>query len=312
MANDYTSLADLLVINDAALAPRAISDLLQACPVLGMLAADTVDGTTHKYTKETQAPVIGFRSVNDGRENDCSEDTLVTITLKILDASFACDQALANAYRHGKDAYIGREAARHFKAALFGAEKQFLNGTIGGAAAGFIGMADALDNSDDAMVINAGGTTAATASSVYAIRSTPDFDAVAAIVGNDGVIDIRETATVRLAGTTGFYPGFYTPIDGWMGLQVGGAKSLGRICNLTADSGKGLTDDLIAEMLSEFPTGGLPTFLAMSRRSRMQLQNSRTATNGTGAPAPFPTEAFGIDIVTTDAIVNTEALLTAA
>jgi len=311
MADSFMTLAELVVINDKNLADREISDLLQEAPVLAALAADTVPGTVHKYTKETGAPVVGFRDVNDGRDNSKSADTLVTVNMKILDASFACDQALAKAYRKGPDAYIAREAARHVKAAFFGAEKQFINGTISDSD-GFTGMADALDDSDDAMVIDAGGTTADTASSVWALRTGGDLNDVAAMLGADGVLDIGETVTQRLTGTNGTYPGWYTPIFGWMCLQIGGAYSMGRICNLTADSGKGLSDDLIAQMLAEFPSGKGPTFLAMSRRSRRQLQQSRTATNATGAPAPFPVEAFGVPIITTDAILNTEALLTAA
>jgi hypothetical protein len=37
------------------------------------------------------------------------------------------------------------------------------------------------------------------------------------------------------------------------------------------------------------------------------LQASRTATNPTGAPAPFPENAFGIPIVVTDALPIDEA-----
>jgi hypothetical protein len=40
----------------------------------------------------------------------------------------------------------------------------------------------------------------------------------------------------------------------------------------------------------------------------MQLQMSRTATTPTGAPAPYPQEAFGIPIEETDSILDTEAL----
>ena len=53
-------------------------------------------------------------------------------------------------------------------------------------------------------------------------------------------------------------------------------------------------------------------FAVMNRRSLRQLQNSRTATNPTGAPAPIPDSAFGVPIIVTDAIVSTEALLTVA
>jgi hypothetical protein len=46
----------------------------------------------------------------------------------------------------------------------------------------------------------------------------------------------------------------------------------------------------------------------MTRRSRGQLRNSRTATNATGAPAPMPTEVGGVPIEVTDSLSNVEAL----
>ncbi|MBA7711875.1 hypothetical protein ES703_120842 [subsurface metagenome] len=46
----------------------------------------------------------------------------------------------------------------------------------------------------------------------------------------------------------------------------------------------------------------------MTARSLGQLQDSRTATNPTGAPAPFPESAFNVPIFDTTAITNTEAL----
>ena len=194
------------------------------------------------------------------------------------------------------------------KAAFFAAEAQVLKGTVGGAAAGFSGLADAL-LFGGAMVVNAGGTTAATGSSVYAVRSTPDLNNVSVIMGANGMIDVGETVVQRLAGATGTYPAYYTPISAWMGLQIGSSYSAGRICNITEDSGKKLTDALLAQLIEKFPAGRGPNYLVMNRRSLRQLQASRTATNPTGAPAPFPSEAFGIPIVVTDAISSTEALL---
>ncbi len=113
----------------------------------------------------------------------------------------------------------------------------------------------------------------------------------------------------KAGATTGTYPALYTPITGWVGLQIGGAYSVGRICNLTAQAGKTLTDALIAQLIATFPAGKGPTHLAMNRRSLFQLQAARTATNATGAPAPIPTDSFGIPIIPTDAILSTETIL---
>jgi hypothetical protein len=90
---------------------------------------------------------------------------------------------------------------------------------------------------------------------------------------------------------------------------LGGKYSIGRICNLNAsDSGAQLDDDKISDLLSAFPSGMAPDFLVMNRDRLKELQQSRTATNPTGAPSPFPSSAFGVPIIVTEALVNTEAV----
>lgn len=315
MADDFLTLTDLAKINSRDIADIEVSDLFDDSPVIKRLAADIAsNGVTHKYVKETQAPVVGFRDINDGRENDTSEDTEVSITLKLLDASFRCDVALAGSYRLGAQAYLAREAKRHMKAAFFAAEKVLFYGTgTGGLTGGFTGLAQAstLDAlADTGTVVNATGSTATTGSSVYLIRSGGDLSDCTLITGNDGNIEMMETVVQSFPGSTGHFAAYYTPIMAYLGLQLGSAYSVVRICNLTEDSGKGLTDALIGSALSLFPASRQPTFMAMSRRSHKQLRASRTATNPTGAPAPFPSEAYGVPIVVTDALINTEAIVT--
>lgn len=308
MADDLLALADLLVINDMSVADLEISDILDDAAILRAMYSDVAsNGTVHKYNKETGAPVVGFRSPNAGRELDSSADTQVSIDLKILDASFLVDLALANAYqRGGPQALVAREARRHLRAALFAAEKQLVNGT-GNDAGGFTGLINAatINGLTDEMVVDADGDTALT--SVYLLRSTPDGNNVAVIVGQDGEISIGDTVTQMATDADDKkYPALWTPVQGWMGLQVGGARSIGRICNIGTDTGKGLTDDLIYAAFAKFPAGAMPTHIAMNRRSREQLRKSRTATNATGTPAPIPTEVDGVPIVCTDAILNSE------
>lgn len=309
MANVYTSLADLVKINDMNLADLDITDLLQDAPLLAALAADVAsNGTEHKYLKETGAPVVGFRAANDGRENKASADTLVTITLKILDASFSVDKALADAYRKGPEAYLAREGKRHLKAAFAAAELQLVNG-VSADSAGFVGMlaATTIDAVADAMVVNAGGDTANACTTVIALRTSDDGNDVTVITGNDGEMKMGDSVVTRLTGATGFYPGYFTPISGWLGLQIGSAQSIGRIANLDFDHT--LDDDMISDLISRFPTTRKPNLLVMNRRGLKQLQQSRTATNQTGAPAPFPTESFNVPIVPTDAILDTIPVL---
>jgi hypothetical protein len=309
MASEYKTLADLVKVNDQNLADTNLSDVFNRAELMGALAAvESSNATDHKYLVEESAPVVGFRAPNTGLENKKSTDRLVTINLKIIDAGFHVDRALADAYKDGPEMYIEREAGRHLRAALFGAEQQIINGTN---ANGFAGLADALDELEDEMVINAGGTTANTASSVYLIH-TSETEGCAAVA--KGELEIKDSIeTTWTDGSGNELDSYRTPVYAWLGLQIGSKYDVARIANLTADSGKGLTDDMLFDAAERFPVGKRPNLVAMNRRSLNQLRKSRVATNATGAPVPTPTEVPGIGrIVVTDAIGSAESLIAAA
>jgi len=310
MADSFLTLADLVKINDKNLADINVTDLLDDAPFMKALAADvSSNGTSHKYVKETGAPVVGFRTVNNGRENTKSSDTLVTIDLKILDASFKADKALADSYFRGAESYIQREALRHLKASFFFAEQQFINGT-GNDLDGFTGMADAIAPGDD-MTVDAGGSEASgsgdsSLSSVWLVRTLNDGTELTAILGQSGEIQIDESVVQRVEDDSGkHYTAYWTPIQGWLGLQVGSANSMVRIHSLD-DATHKLTDNLIYDALSLFPASRQPNLIVMNRRSVKQLRASRTATNATGAPAPRPVDVDGIPIIVTDAITSND------
>ncbi len=308
MADDLFTTADHLA--DAFdLSGDEVSDLKNAAPLMARLMAEpSSNGTTHKYSKYTQEPVVGFRGENDGRDHDHSVDTIVTETLKILDFSWKVDMAVADAWRQGgAQALIAREGARHLGAGLFQAEKQLVRGT-NNAAAGFNGWEDnaAVDALADAMVINAGGTTASTQTSCYLIRTSE----VMPVINPDGGFVLGDTVAMEVAGATGTFPAWYTPASVWMAAMIGGAFSMARIVNIhPSDAGAQLDDDNISEALELFPAGRPPDLIVMNMAAQGMLQRSRTATTTTGVPAPIPQDSFGIPILTTDAIVSTEAVV---
>ena len=311
MAHNPAPLSELLKINDQNVADiDGISDLLQDAPLLQTLVAEFAsNGTQHKYLKETSAPVVGFRSINDGRDHGHSNDTKVSIDLALLDCSYHVDSAFADEYRFGKEAWIARESQRALQAGFFKAEEQLIYGT-GADADGFTGLADAstIDALADEMVVDGGGSTAL--SSVYLVRSVDALTDVTLITGNDGNISVGSSYEQMMAGSsTGMFNAYVTPVQAYLGLQIGSIYSVGRIANLDA-SANGLTDDKISDALSKFPAARPATHLVMNRRSLQQLQASRTATNPTGAPAPFPQSAFGVSIVVSDAVGNSETALT--
>jgi hypothetical protein len=75
MANDYFTISEF-VADALDVAKTRTSDLLLAAPTVARMPriAPADGGTTHKYNKYTGSPVVGFRSENDGRENDNSDD----------------------------------------------------------------------------------------------------------------------------------------------------------------------------------------------------------------------------------------------
>lgn len=319
MADEFLTLANLIKLNDKNLADFEGSDLFDAAPLMGTIAAiPSSNNTQHKYLKETAAPVVGFRAVNTGLDNSVGTHELVTVDLKILDFGFRVDIAEAKGYKGGPEALLAFMLKGHLKAALFAAEKQFLNGTNSNAD-GFTGFAQALPLSSP-MVYNATGAAADTGSSVYLIRANGDETDVMAIGGSSdeagpdagALLDVEEAYITTDEDANGKkFDVYRQPGLGWLGVQVGSLTSLGRICNITEETGKTLTDDMIYEAISLFPAAKKPTHVVMNRRSLKQLRKSRTATNATGAPAPLPTALEdGTPIIVTDAIADDEAILT--
>jgi hypothetical protein len=320
MADTLTTLAELVRFNSLDVNPAEISDILNGAPVLAQLhAMMSSNGTTHKYNVETTAPVIGFRAINAGADYTASDSTQVSVDLKFIDATIREDIAQCQAYRGGSEAWLDKRTARQLRQALFTLETQVFNGTVGGDASGFNGLADDANYNQlsDALVVDAGGTAAGTGSSVWFLRSTPD-DASMALVGagDEGLsmdninFNIGETFKAQIAGSNGkLMTALCRDIGGHLGIQIGSKYAAARIANLTAESGKGLTDLLLSQCLELFPSSDPPTHIVMNRRSGGQVQRSRTTYSPVGQPAPLVREYEGIPIIYTDAITNTETLL---
>ena len=281
-----------------------IDEATKAHPELTLVAARTIKGLNYKTLVRTANPTVGFRNANEGTAATKGTYENRLVETYILNPRWECDKAVADRYEDGPEAYIALEASAILEAAMQALATQFYYGT-GADAKGFPGLVAAYDATN--MVVDAGGTTATTGSSVWALRFGPTH--VTWVYGNGGSLALSDVAEQRiLDASDNPFTAYVQELLAYPGLQVASLYSIGRIKKLTADSGKTLTDDLVAELLSKFPVGVRPDVLLMSRRSLRQLQDSRTATNATGAPAPFPTESFGVPVAPTDAITNTEAL----
>jgi hypothetical protein len=243
--------------------------------------------------------------------NAAPQEELVTVTCKYLDGSFHRDVAIADGFNGGRAAYMERETRKSLRALFAGLEKQILQGT-GADANGFDGTPQNsfVDYVGDDMIVDAGGSGGR---SVWLARTT--VDDLAIVAGNDGSIkfDYDPEQLVRIitnVSTGAGYSALLATLGAWFGLQFGSRYSLGRIVNLDGTSDDLLTDDLISDAISKFPASRQPNAIIMDRTSLKELQQSRTATTPTGAPAPFPSESFGIPIIVTDHLNTSESAFT--
>lgn len=238
-----------------------------------------------------------FRSANQGTKPPVHTYENRLVECYISEPRFQADKAVADAYEDGAAAYISMDTGGTLQGEMQALGKQFYYGAGGtiGNAKGHPGLIDQYDATN--MVVDAGGTTAATGSSVWFVTMGPAD--VKWVLGNGGTFafsPVRIESVIDSADAT-----MQTKFDAYVqtmlfrpGLQVGSLWSTCRIKKLTADVGHTLTDALITQALAKFPAGRQPNLCLMHRRSLQQLQASRTATTTTGQPAPFPTEIQGI------------------
>ncbi|MDF3129878.1 hypothetical protein P0Y35_11780 [Kiritimatiellaeota bacterium B1221] len=301
------NLADLVKINDNNIADiDGISDVAKASELLNKMETIAAsNGTDHKYLKQVGQSSSAFRGVNSGVTKTTSTDTLVTLNLKVWDASFDADVALAKGYKGGDvDGYLLRETKRSLEGAVYALESQVVAGTD---TNGFAGL-----TADTSMVVVAnngldtGDTGYATATdtgvtqiATYLIRTAED--GVAVVLGNDGniAVDAEDPQVVRISDSNGSYPAYYVPALGWASLQQGGKYDVAKV---VTSAKMPLTDDLIAEAEAKFKAGKKPNLIVTGSTAKQQLRESRTAVNTVGAPAPIVTESFGIPVVETEAL----------
>lgn len=310
------TLAQLVTINNKNLSATIADNLLEAAPAIAAMASvPASNGTDHQWLTYDTAPPGGFRILNDGVVQGQSVDANVTVNCKIVDYSYFLDtRAVAN-YTQGD--LIARENARHLRSAFAKVEQQVFAapGSSFLDAAGFAGIVGTgrLDALSNAMVVNATGSAAGAVTSVYLLHDDP-MAGCALVMGSDGNIVVSPAVRQMINGdTAGTRLSVWSiEIASYFAFQWGGNFNSSRICNIdpTGGTGNTLSDDMIADAISRHPSDRKPRMIVMNRDCERQLRQNRTATNGTGAPAPFAESAFGIPIVVTDQIGNDETVVT--
>ena len=316
MAN--ITLLDVAKNNGSDAVVGLIEESLSATPEMALFPVRTVEGTGFKTLIRTGLPTVNFIAASQGIAGGKSTFENKHFDCSVLGGRIEVWKTVLDAPENGPAADIkATEAVGVMEAALRKIGTQIFYGkTALGVAAGFPGLVSFVDSG---MIKDATGTTANTGSSVYMVKFGPRD--VSLIMGKNGTMELGEFRVESLEDADGNKgPGEVADLASWIGLQQASKNSVVRIKNLTADSGKGLTDALLASALDLAPAGWVPDAIFMSRRSRTQLQAARStlvALNGNGkagtlgggsAYVPTPTDFEGIPIVATDSLVNIEPI----
>jgi hypothetical protein len=307
------NLLDIAKLNGSDTIVGLIEETLTYAPEVQIMPARTIRGTSYKIASRVSYPGVGFRAANEGSTPTKSEFENQLIECYILSGAVQADVAVARAYEDGEQAWKDIESVGVMRQAMIELGSQVIYGTSH-QAKGFPGLQAIHTAFNSGLVVDAGGTSAGTGSSVYGINT--DTQGVQLVFGAGTTFELGEWR-IENVGTSSVYPAHVANLTAWVGMQVGSKFSVGRLKDATADSGMGVTDAKLAELLSKYPVGYRPNYWLMNRRSAYQLQVSRSAStvqngvktsSGSEIFAPLPTESNGIPIVITDSIGNTEAL----
>lgn len=293
-----------------------IEENLKFSPEVSLFPFRTIKGTSYKTGIRTALPTTGFRAANEGQTPGKSTFKQQLIEAFIFGGQIEIDKAVTDAHEDGAAALQAIEASGVMQSAMRNLGSQVWYGVTQDSK-GFPGLkaattAGSSTSAGDPITVDATGTTASTASSVYAVCFGPQN--IQLIGGNNKAWALDDfTVQQIVAANSGKLTAYVAGLNAWIGMQVGNENCVRRIYNLTADSGKVLTDSLLATLLGTFPVGYRPDAIFMSRRSRTQLQGTRSATSNTsgsaGRPmAPIPTDYEGVPIHATDSILNTDTI----
>jgi hypothetical protein len=317
MAYEYPTMLDLAKKTGSDSIVGLVEANLGIYPEVAMLPSRTISGTSFKTLLRTSYPTAGFRHVNEGTEPKKGAYENKLVECAYIDLQLEVDEALVDADNGDLATMQTLEADGAMKGVLRALGTQVWYGTTNsGDAKGFPGAVSIVNS---ALEVDATGSTANTGSSAWLV--VPGAQNAQFIFGGGNVLSMPSWTKQRITRSSKELNAFISNIKGWVGFQWINTYCIGRVKKLTEDSGKGLTDSLVADLIAKFPSdvslAGAKLF--MTRRSARQLQKSRTPTsaNDSGArrtttgveiAAPWPTESNGIPIVITSGILNTESV----
>ena len=310
------TLLDVAKMNGSDAITGLIEESIAFAPEVNMFPVRPVEGTSFKTLVRTGLPAVDFIAASAGIAAGKSTFENKLFETALLGGRIEVWKSVLDSPENGPASDIkATEASGVMEAAIRKVGRQIFYGkTALGSSLGFVGLVSFVDAE---MLVDATGTTASTGSSVYFVKFGQKD--VSLIMGRNAKMELSEFRVESLTDGDGNKgPGEVADLASWIGLQSASKYSVARIKNVTADSGKGCTDSLLAAGLQKFPAGIMPDAIFMSRRSRNQLQAARAAVSnlstgkgelkGGSAYVPTPTDFEGIPIIGTDSILNTEPI----
>jgi len=296
MAN---TLLDIAKRNSADSAVGLIDEAITGfMPELKFGAARSINGLNYKTLVRTALPTVAFRNANEGSSESKGKTVERLVETYIMNPQWTADKAVADRSEDGAAAYMADEADAIITAALKHLQQQFYYG-VNNDAKGFAGIKSMVESD---LVVDAQGSGSDTTEFWVVNWGNKN---VRWVLGNGGSLDMTDPSVIRMLDSNNkAYSAYWQEMLAYVGLQIGSKFSVGCIKNI--DSGKPLTDNLIGDLITKFRNKGLEPEIGYCTPTALKyLQQSRTATNPTGAAAPFPGSSLELNIQTTLGISDT-------
>jgi len=356
---------EILAVSNNGFAENLFYGVRNSAPIVSIFETLPMTGTQYLSLGVTALPTAnGFLHINEGMT--ASRGTLAmgkvdAFRMGILVKEPVSSTDLWNAQNSSAlgaglvDDWFTLQMKLKFKSEMIGLERQILFGHTN-SAKGFIGLRQATpsaaatnvltmtqDPEDFAFArhaINAGGSTATTASSVYSVWMDP-MGACLRMGGPQGVEGFLSMGDVSkqlasevdpLDNLTKEQEYYYSTGEGYVGLAINGSSdgsarafaqySVRRAFNVTAQAGFTCTEALLDALIASHPAGSKPNAIFLSGRSLRQLQADR----GTNAQVtvfmspgdavsrtlahrtPLPVEHRGVQLIVSEQIPNNDAI----
>ena len=300
-----------------------IEENLRFAPELSIFPSRVIVGTNYEAVIASGDPTVGFTAANDGPALTKTTLRKEMVTCGIFRGAVEIDLAVERASQgSGLPSLESIESSRIAQGAMRYIGRQIFYGTSYDSK-GFVGLKAFTPKTAAAgtseIVVDATGSGSA-ATSIYAVKF--GIQDIHLVFGANQTLELSEFRDQQLTNSTtgGKFAGRVAELTAYIGMQRINVNSVGRILNITADSGKTASDALISQLLERFPVGFTPDAFFMSRRSHGQLSRSRPVTifsqpgvspgSNSRTPPIFATSVpdfNGIPIVVTDSILNTDA-----